>query len=414
MKLTSAAEQLLPGVGVSRLPMAVPNNDNRLPAPAEDGEESDALSSLVASIYDATLDPKLWMAVLRECGAFVEGHSASIFSKDVAGINARLYHHDGTLDQHYARLYFEQYARLDPANEGHLFAELEQAISTLDLFEHEEFHETRFYKEWVAPQGLVDFISAPIEKQGGWAAMFGVFRTSEQGMVDDRMRRRVKLLVPHIRRAVLIGKVIERGNQEVASFGDTLDGLASGMFLVDARGRVVHANAAGTAMLADGDVVRQRDGRVVPVDRAAGAALAEVFSAADEGDGAVGSRGISVAMQGDEGENYVAHVLPLTSGQRRSTGMNYSAVAALFIHRATLDTPAAPEVIAKTFGLTLSELRVLVAIVQVGGVPETAEALGIGEATVKTHLHRVFSKTGTARQAELVKLVAGFASPLSR
>jgi DNA-binding CsgD family transcriptional regulator len=51
-------------------------------------------------------------------------------------------------------------------------------------------------------------------------------------------------------------------------------------------------------------------------------------------------------------------------------------------------------------------------VVQVGGVPETAEALGIGEATVKTHLHRLFSKTGATRQADLVKLVAAFSNPL--
>jgi hypothetical protein len=55
---------------------------------------------------------------------------------------------------------------------------------------------------------------------------------------------------------------------------------------------------------------------------------------------------------------------------------------------------------------------VLLAIVDVGGVRETAEALGIAEATVKTHLHRLFGKTGATRQAELVKLVAGFASPV--
>jgi DNA-binding CsgD family transcriptional regulator len=31
---------------------------------------------------------------------------------------------------------------------------------------------------------------------------------------------------------------------------------------------------------------------------------------------------------------------------------------------------------------------------------------------VKTHLHRVFEKTGAKRQADLVKLMAGYASPL--
>ena len=82
------------------------------------------------------------------------------------------------------------------------------------------------------------------------------------------------------------------------------------------------------------------------------------------------------------------------------------------MHKAELEAPSPPEAIAKHYRLTPTELRVLLAIVEVGGVPEVAEALGIGEATVKTHLHRLFSKTGTRRQADLVKLVAGFANPL--
>lgn len=43
---------------------------------------------------------------------------------------------------------------------------------------------------------------------------------------------------------------------------------------------------------------------------------------------------------------------------------------------------------------------------------ETARALGVAEAAVKTHLHRLFGKPGATRQADLVKLVAGFSSPL--
>ena len=41
-----------------------------------------------------------------------------------------------------------------------------------------------------------------------------------------------------------------------------------------------------------------------------------------------------------------------------------------------------------------------------------AAALGIGSGTVKTHLRRLYDKTGASRQADLVKLVAGFGNPL--
>jgi DNA-binding CsgD family transcriptional regulator len=45
-------------------------------------------------------------------------------------------------------------------------------------------------------------------------------------------------------------------------------------------------------------------------------------------------------------------------------------------------------------------------------VPEVAAILGLGQQTVKTHLKRLFAKTGTARQALLVKLVAGYSNAL--
>jgi DNA-binding CsgD family transcriptional regulator len=65
------------------------------------------------------------------------------------------------------------------------------------------------------------------------------------------------------------------------------------------------------------------------------------------------------------------------------------------------------------FKLTPSEMRVLMAVVEIGGVPEIAPVLGVSETTVKTHRQHVFEKTGTQRQADLVKLVAGYTGPLS-
>ena len=83
--------------------------------------------------------------------------------------------------------------------------------------------------------------------------------------------------------------------------------------------------------------------------------------------------------------------------------------AAVFVRKAQIETPAAPEVIAKHYGLTPSELRVLLAVFESGGVSDIAEMLGISESTAKTHLRRLFEKTGTKRQSDLVKVVAGFA-----
>ncbi len=387
------------------------HSDIELIAPGEPDAQS--LSSLVGAIYDAALAPDLWPMVLDRCRRFVGGMSANIFAKDLTGKTGGVFHSDGHIGEHWRRVYFESYARLDPLTGFHAVCQLEVPVATADLIDVDEFRQTRFYREWSAPQGIVDFIGAPIERRGSWVACFGIFRHKRDGMIDAASKERMALLVPHIRRAVAIGKVIENGTLKANSLGEAVDGLAAGVLFVDAVGRITYANAAATAMLA-GSAVSKLGGRVVARNHEANKQLAEVFAAAGDGDAAVDKRGISIALPSDDGDDYVAHILPLTSGSRRHTGTQYAAVAAMFVRRATLDIPAPTEVMASTFGLTLSELRVMNAIVHIGGVPETAEELGVAETTVKTHLHRVFAKTGTTRQADLVRLVAGFASPLAR
>src|SRR3982074_1338183 len=71
-----------------------------------------------------------------------------------------------------------------------------------------------------------------------------------------------------------------------------------------------------------------------------------------------------------------------------------------------------PDVIRRTYQLTPTDLPVLLANVNIGGIPEVATALGVADTTIKTHVGRLFKKTGAGRQADLVKVVAGFSTPL--
>jgi DNA-binding CsgD family transcriptional regulator len=374
--------------------------------------DDQTLSGLIGDIYDATFDQSLWPKVLERATQFVGGVGAALFSKDAAAQLGDVYHDFG-VDQHYKQLYFDKYVTLDPATNGQFFAEIEQPFATADLMPYDQFVETRFYQEWVRPQGLIDFVSAVLDKSATSVAMFGVFRHERDGVVDDHARRRMRLIVPHIRRAILIGRMFDLKAAEAATFADTLDGLSACMCLVDAAGRLVHANVAGHAILAAGDILSVVGGRLVAYDAQVNRALEEVFAAAGRGDAALGVKGIAIPLIGKSGERYVGHALPLTSGARRNAGVAYTAAAALFIRKAALVTPSPPEVIGRTFNLTPMELRVLLAIVEVGGVPQVAAALGVADSTIKTHLGRLFEKTGAKRQADLVKLVAGYATPLT-
>jgi DNA-binding CsgD family transcriptional regulator len=209
---------------------------------------------------------------------------------------------------------------------------------------------------------------------------------------------------------VLIGNVIEHKNTEAQGFSDLLDRVKAGVFVVEASGNIIYSNKAANDIVLDGDYLRARGGKLGARQPETDQLLQEAFRTAAGGDAAISNRGVAIPLMAADGTRHVANLLPLT--RRRAVGIDPSAIAAVFVHKAALELPNPPEVIASAYKLTKTELRVLLALVQLGGGPEVAEALGVGNGTVKTHLRNLFQKTGAKHQADLVKLVAGFSRPV--
>jgi DNA-binding CsgD family transcriptional regulator len=375
-----------------------------------DMSDVERLSALIGDIYDAALDPALWPDVFDGVSAYLGTAIACLTSHDNFRQSAELYF-ASSCDPHYRELYFDSYFRINPVFPTVVFNDMERTHAFTDVIPRAELCNSKFGREWLAPQGLIDGAFSVMEKWRTGCVLFSMFRDIRQGTVDEEASGRFSLLVPHVRRSLLIGRVIDLHKVEAALLADTLDTLAAAMFLVDARGRLVHINVCGHDMLAEAKVLKAMNGRLHAVDAQADQALGDIFATAPVGDLTLGRRGVALPLKARDGERFVANVLPLTTGTRRKAGISYQAVAVVFVRKAALDLPTVPEAVAQEFHLTPAEIRVLFSIVDVGGVPEVAGILGISDNTVRTHLQHVFEKTETNRQAELVKLVAGYASP---
>src|SRR5882724_6803173 len=385
-----------------------PQPGSKLSAVANNHRDRESLNDLISLVYDSAVGPSRWAGACARVAAYVGGVGTGCFVQDHDSARVRIPLMVGIARPSPNALF----VHICPALEGHFLGEIEQPVATSDLIPFDQLVQTEFYRTWAEPLGLVDFVSVVLDRSAISVAMFGVFRREQDGFADDDARRRLRLLAPHLRRAMLIIKMLKGKAAEAAMLADTLDGLSAGLCLVDAGGRIVHVNAAAQAILAAGDVLRSVNGQLVARDAQADRTLREVFAAAGQGDEALGIKGIAVPLTGEDGERYVAHALPLTSGARRRAGIGLTAAAALFIRKTAPAVSARPEVIGAAFKLTPTELRVLLAIVELGSVPEAAAALGIAGTTARWHVGRLFEKTGAKRQADLVKLVTGYATPL--
>jgi len=241
--------------------------------------------------------------------------------------------------------------------------------------------------------------------------MLTVFRHQRDGLVNDEMRDRVRLLIPHVRRAMRIGNLLDRSQSQTGALAAALDGLNAGVFFVDSTGHLVHTNAQAHTMLSRGDLLFAPNCRLLARNPAIDGLLRDAF--AGNGKAVLGDQGVALAVTTRDGDDYVAHVLRLSSAASRGPGSAPGAVAVLFVSKAGRSPRSSQQLFAQRYKLTPTELRVALAIVEIGGVPEVADAFGISATTVKTHLQRVYQKTGINRQADLVRLVAGFTSPLA-
>lgn len=372
-------------------------------------EETVRLLDLVGLIYDAVLKPDLWNAVLEKASGFVGGMGASIFRQDVIRKVGNAYYTWG-MDAEYEKLYFRKYIHINPLLPALLTVDVGRVSSNSEQLVPAEFFQTSFYREWAKPQGLIDNVFCILERSATSAAGFVVFRNERDGMADAKAYELLEAIVPHLRRAVLIGNVIEHKTTESQGFSELLDRIRAGVFVVDASGNIRYSNRTANEIVRAGDYLRSAGGKLIARQTEANQLLQEAFRAAGDGGATISNKCVAIPLLAADGTRHLLNLLPLT--RQRAPGIDANAAAAVFVQKAAVELPNPPEVIASAYQLTKTELRVLLALVQLGGGPEIAEALGIGNGTVKTHLRSLFRKTGTKHQTDLVKLVAGFSRPV--
>ena len=213
------------------------------------------------------------------------------------------------------------------------------------------------------------------------------------------------------RQAVAIAGVLNLTSIRSGALEAMLNALAASVYLADRDGRIVYMNRAAERQVSTGNVIRIANGRLAPVDCKARLTLGRAIDVVI-GDGNLLTGGITVALAGVDHGGLIATILPLSPGENPSSCRG-AGMAAIFMQDPIVMPPSAAEAFAQLYGLTGSELRVLVAMAPGLGVKEAAEVLGIGENTAKTHLQHIHSKTGTSKQTELIRLFISATPPIS-
>ena len=369
-------------------------------------------SKVVEAIYDCALDPNRWHDTVQLIAEFFQSPRCILGVHDCANDRSELTFQLGYEDEEYWRLHESKYRGMNP-----FFAPISLlpvgAVSTRAmLVDDNEFLESRFYQEWCKPQGLDDAINLKVLQTEQRMGLLVANRLESQPRYGDTEVRLLTLLSPHVCRAVAISDALNLKTIRSDALEATLNALASGVYLTDRQGRIVYMNSAAEHQVKTGNVLRIEDNRLVAVARVARVALAKAVAEAMADEAETPASGFTLALPGGENTGLIATILPLNRGERRNLCGTFAATAAIFVQDPIVVPPFPGEAFAKLYGLTGSELRVLLAMAPGLAVKEAAEMLGIGGTTAKTHLQHIYAKTGTSKQTALINLFTSSAPPI--
>jgi DNA-binding CsgD family transcriptional regulator len=194
----------------------------------------------------------------------------------------------------------------------------------------------------------------------------------------------------------------------------TLDLIDLAILLVDRSGRVFYSNRAAREFISGGHLLRLCHGRLASFSPKASAGLHGAIAALARLGGDRTRHGAVVPLTDADGTVRAASwVLPLASRRPDPIEPGRTGCAVVVVREIARANAISSDFFARCYGVTQAERRLLETLAEGMTVAEAGHALNVSLNTVKSHLKSLFAKTGTNRQAELMRLALNTMPPAS-
>jgi len=378
------------------------------------GLPAERLSELIGAIYDCAIDPERWPATIGKICEATDCISGTIgaYVLNPPALRLQKYWNYEPYWIERAPQYAAEVAEIFKTGSDPRMLPLDEPLVQSRHPDQRLLENSRFVCEWRRPQGLVDSIQIRVLSEPNRLGTLGINRHESVGIATDREIAIIRLLRPHLWRAVRISDLLDMKTLEAQALSATLDSFTVGVVLVDADTGILHANKAAQSMIRTGWPIRSSGGRLATAATTGSAELSRAIEMATRDEALIGATGVGIrlARKYDEAPA-TAHVLPLARGPLRNSLLT-GATAAVFVASADGKPSLGVDAVAQTFDLTRAEAQVLELLAKGQTLAQVAAELGIAETTAKTHLMHIFSKTGVSRQADLVRLVMTLLPPV--
>ncbi|MGZ6588625.1 MAG: helix-turn-helix transcriptional regulator [Solirubrobacteraceae bacterium] len=209
-------------------------------------------------------------------------------------------------------------------------------------------------------------------------------------------------LVPHLQQALRLRGRLEELDHRSGDLAAAGEAVGHGIVIVAAGRRSVYINSAADSILRSNDGLRIHRGCLEADASRADAQLQVGVARALNPDSRDIWGGSFLCPRPSGRRPFVVHVAPIDP-TTVATPQDGRAIIVIIDPEGQPEPPAT--LLRRLYGLTRSEADVALLVMRGEGLKPIADELSVSVNTVRTHLQNVFDKTGTSRQAELVRLL---------
>jgi DNA-binding CsgD family transcriptional regulator len=364
--------------------------------------DPDQLEQLVDLAYSAAIDDALWplwtQSVIDKLGA--DGGLFWVIDAEREEMSRSFFHFPGGKQDVLISEYQAEMVRLDPQMDRVCTSDTSEIYLDTDHVSIAD-RATREYLNWQVDRcGTRHHMTASVVLSDTLRAGISVHRSPEAGPANNLQQRALRAIFPQMARALNLG-FKHHAQMKEAWWAGVTEPAGKAFLLIDEHGRVHRLSAAAKQVIERGDGLSVMRDRLVSRNAGATDALARiVLQAVSRQTPQSGSATVprTVAKQP---YRVVAYPLPVA---RRFLVPNEAAALVEIID--PIPGPASPgEVYRTVYGLTKREAEISALLASGLSLETAAERLGISRNTVRVHLQSLFAKTGTNRQAELMKVL---------
>lgn len=356
------------------------------------------LSALIAHLYDAALDSALWPGTASLI-AEAFGSISTVVKLHTNGAQVNLLEcTDNLVVSEREQAWANEWHRRDLWVERSVACGMSCVITDEDLVTREEQLHSGFYQEWLRNLGIYHMLGAVFPAGDGAIGVLGIHRAQGAGAYDSTERQRAAFLLPHLQRALRLGQRFAAVSHQHAAALQALDRLDTGVLLVDSTCRIILASAMAETLLRNNPELSVKGGRLLTQHHALQSLVRAVT---DTAHGRIVKAHSLLSILRPQRLPLTLEVAPL----RPSAPFFGEHPPAAIIFIRDPEAPIDLMHLRELFGLTRAEAAVAAALGQGKSLDEIAVIMGIGLATVRSHLKRILTKTGTHRQGEVVALL---------